>query len=210
VVGVVEDSRRQEIEALTTFQYYIPTGQYQAARSGLFVVRVTDESATTLDAIRRTILELDPRIRYVDAEPMMNRIDPRTRSWKLGATVFSIFGLLALVVASIGLYSVLSFDVAQRTREIGVRTALGASSPTLVRMIVMNALRITAIGVVAGVVAALALAGRVQPLLYEVPARYPVTILGAVVVLHLVAVLASSIPALRASRVDPNIALRAD
>lgn len=210
VVGVVEDTRRQEIEALTTFQYYIPAGQQQSPRGAVFVLRVTDESVATLDAIRRAILELDPRIRHVEAEPLMNRIDPRTRSWRLGATVFSIFGLLALIVASIGLYSVLSFDVAQRTREIGVRSALGASSPTLVRMIVANALRITAIGVLVGVVAALALAGRVQPLLFEVPARDPLTILGAVVVLHLVAIVASSIPALRASRVDPNTALRAD
>jgi ABC-type antimicrobial peptide transport system permease subunit len=141
---------------------------------------------------------------------MMSRIDPRTRSWTLGATVFSIFGLLALVVASIGLYSVLSFDVAQRTREIGVRSALGASARAQMRMIVGNALRITAIGVAAGVIAALALAGRIEPLLFEIPPRDPVTFVVVVLALHVVAALASSIPAWRASRVDPNVALRSD
>ena len=213
IVGVAEDSRRQEIENLTTFQYYVPVGQQHHSRqraAGVFVIRVADESPATLAGIRRTILDLDARIRYVEAEPMMSRIDPRTRSWQLGATVFSIFGLLALVVASIGLYSVLAFDVAQRTREIGVRSALGASSRAQVGMVVGNSLRITAIGVGAGVIATLALAGRVQPLLFEIPPRDPVTFVLVVLTLHIVAALASSLPAWRASRVDPNIALRAD
>jgi ABC-type antimicrobial peptide transport system permease subunit len=104
---------------------------------------------------------------------------------------------------------VLSFDVAQRTREIGVRSALGASARAQMRMIVGNALRITAIGVAAGVIAALALAGRIEPLLFEIPPRDPVTFV-VVLTLHIVAALASSIPAWKASRVDPNIALRAD
>jgi predicted permease len=212
VVGVVENSRRQQVADVTTFQYYVPIAQQPpgSRAAGVFVIRVADETPVTLNAIRRAILDLDPRIRYVEAEPMMSRIDPRTRSWALGATVFSIFGLLALVVASIGLYSVLSFDVAQRTREIGVRSALGASARAQMRMIVGNALRITAIGVAAGVSAALALAGRLEPLLFEIPPRDPLTFFVVVLALHVVAALASSIPAWKASRVDPNIALRAD
>jgi len=209
IVGIVEDARRQEIESLTTFQYYIPSSR-ETARGTVFVMRTTDESPATLASIQRTLLDLDARIRYVTAEPLMNRIAPRTRSWELGATVFSIFGLLALVVASIGLYSVLSFDVAQRTREIGVRSALGASARAQVRMVVGHSLRITAIGVAAGVIAALALAGRVEPLLFEIPPRDPVTFVLVVLTLHLVAALASSLPAWRASRVDPNVALRAE
>jgi ABC-type antimicrobial peptide transport system permease subunit len=141
---------------------------------------------------------------------MMSRIDPRTRSWRLGATVFSIFGLLALVVAAIGLYSVLAFDVAQRTREIGVRSALGASTRALVRMIVAQSLRLTSIGVTLGIVVALALVGRVESLLFEIPPRDPVTFVVVIITLHMVAALASSLPAWKASRVDPNIALRAD
>lgn len=211
IVGVVEDSRRQEIAAETTFQYYVPVAQTQTdAVARLFVVRVAEESPQMLNAVRSVIMELDPRIRYVQAEPMMNRIDPRTRSWQLGAAVFSIFGLLALAVAAIGLYSVLAFDVTQRMRELGVRSALGASSRALIRMIVTQSLRLTSLGVTIGVVVALLLVDRVEPMLFEIPPRDPVTFLLAVVTLHMVAALASSLPAWRASRVDPNIALRAE
>jgi putative ABC transport system permease protein len=211
IVGVVEDSRRQEIEKVTTFQYYVPLAQQQAnGIPRVLVIRVGDQTAATQRAIRGAILELDPRIRYVEAEPIMNRIDPSTRSWQLGAAVFSIFGLLALVVSSIGLYSVLAFDVARRTREIGVRSALGATSRAVVGLVVGSALRITALGVVIGVIIALALAHRIEPLLFEVPPRDPVTFVAVIVTLHVVAAIASSLPAWRASRVDPNVALRAD
>ena len=211
IVGVVEDSRRQEVENVTTFQYYIPLAQEQMnGTARLFVIRTADESPATMQAIRRTLLDLDPRIRYVDAEPMMNRIDPSTRSWQLGAAVFSIFGLLALVVSAIGLYSVLAFDVAQRTREIGVRSALGATTREVIGLVVGNALRITAIGVAVGVLGALALAGRIEPLLFEIPPRDPLTFIAVVVTLHVVAAIASTVPAWRASRVDPNVALRSD
>jgi putative ABC transport system permease protein len=211
IVGVVEDSRRQEVENVTTFQYYLPMAQQQAdGIPRVLVVRTSDESAETLQAVRAAILSVDPRIRHVEAEPMMSRIDPRLRSWELGAAVFSIFGLLALVVASIGLYSVLAFDVAQRTREIGVRSALGASTKSLVRLVVGQSLRITVIGIAAGLAAALLLAGRVEPLLFETRARDPLALGGVVLILLLVAMLASSLPAWRASRVDPNVALRGD
>ncbi|MBR9990248.1 MAG: ABC transporter permease [Gemmatimonadetes bacterium] len=211
IVGVVEDSRRQEMAAVTTLQYYVPLAQQQAnGHPRVFVIRTSDESPATLQGIRRTILETDPRIRYVEAEPMMSRIDPGIRSWRLGAAVFSVFGLLALVVASIGLYSVLAFDVAQRTREIGVRSALGASTRSLLGLVVAQSLRITAMGVAAGAVIALLLAGRVEPLLFETAPRDPLTFAAVILILHLVAVAASSLPAWRASRVDPNVALRSD
>jgi putative ABC transport system permease protein len=211
VVGVVEDSRRQEIENVTTFQYYIPLAQHQGnGMPRVLVIRVAEQSAATNRALRAAILGFDPRIRYVDAEPLMNRIDPSTRSWQLGAAVFSIFGVLALIVSSIGLYSVLSFDVAQRTREIGVRSALGASSRAVVSLVVGNALRITALGVVIGVAGALVLSSRIEPLLFGVGPRDPVTFLVVVIALHVTAALASSLPAWRASRVDPNVALRTD
>jgi putative ABC transport system permease protein len=211
IVGVVEDSRRQEVENVTTLQYYVPIAQQQLnGTPRVLVVRVADESEATLQSLRRAILALDPRIRYVEAEPLMNRIDPRLRSWELGAAVFSIFGLLALIVASIGLYSVLAFDVAQRTRELGVRSALGASRRAVVQLVVGNALRITALGVTIGVIGALALARRIEPLLFETAPRDPLTFVVVVVTLHVVAAAASSLPAWRATRVDPNEALRAD
>jgi putative ABC transport system permease protein len=211
IVGVVEDSRRIEVENVTTLQYYVPLAQQQMNGVGrVFVIKLDGQSPQAIQSVRRAVQDLDPRIRYVDAEPMMDRIDPRTRSWRLGASVLSIFGMLALIVASIGLYSVLAFDVAQRTREIGVRAALGASSRAVVRLVMGSALRITALGILTGVVGSLALARRIEPLLFEVPARDPMTFLAVIVTLLVVAAAASSLPAWRASRVDPNVALRAD
>lgn len=211
IVGVIEDSRLRDVARVTTFQYYVPVTQQQTSGNArILVVRAADETAATLRSIQRAVLELDPRIRYVDADPLMSRIEPQTRSWRLGAVVFSLFGLLALVVASLGLYSLLAFDVAQRSREIGVRTALGASRGAVIRLVVRNALRTTGVGLGIGIAAALALAGRVEPLLFETPARDPATLAGVVLTLLVVAVLASSMPAWRAARVDPNIVLRAD
>jgi ABC-type antimicrobial peptide transport system permease subunit len=124
--------------------------------------------------------------------------------------MFSVFGLLALLVAAIGLYSVLSFDVAQRTRELGVRAALGAFRNTLLTMVVRRALTLTAVGVTLGILIALALAGRMQAMLFEIPPRDPVTFLAVVVTLHLVAAVAGTLPGWRAARVQPAEALRAE
>ena len=132
------------------------------------------------------------------------------RSWRLGATMFTIFGALALVVAAVGLYSVVAYDVSQRTRELGVRVALGASAGTVLRLVVAEGVRVVAVGLALGAVAAFALAGKVAPLLYDVSAKDPVTYGSVVGVLLVVAVVASLVPAVRASRADPNVALRAD
>lgn len=211
IVGVVEDSRNVEIAEAETFQYYVPLAQAQiGARPNLFLIRVARDRPELVLEIRRTISELDPRVRYASVEPMQSRIDPQTRSWQLGAMMLTVFGLLALLVAAIGLYSVLSFDVAQRTRELGLRAALGASTSRLLRMVVARAVAVTAFGVALGVLSALAITDRVEPLLFQIPPHDPLTFLAVIVALLLVAILASSIPGWRAARVDPNIALRAD
>ena len=135
----------------------------------------------------------------------------RTRaSWKLGATMFVAFGVLALVVAAVGLYSVISYGVAQRMHELGVRVALGAHARDILRLVVGQALRFAFAGVVAGGVLAL-FAGRwLEPLLFRQSVRDPV-IYGAVGALMLVvALVASAAPALRAATVDPNTALRSE
>ena len=132
------------------------------------------------------------------------------RSWRLGATMFTIFGALALVVAAVGLYSVVAYDVSQRTRELGVRVALGASGGAVLRLVVGEGVRVVAVGLALGAAVALALAGRVAPLLYEVSAKDPATYAGVIGVLLAVAVAASLAPAIRAARVDPNVALRTD
>jgi ABC-type antimicrobial peptide transport system permease subunit len=161
--------------------------------------------------VRAALLGMDPRIRFANVAPLAEQlIDPQLRSWRLGATMFTLFGALALLVAALGLYSVLAFDVAQRTREIGLRSALGANTGVLLAMVVRSAARMTGIGVAAGLVAALLLAPRLQELLYHTSPRDPVTLGTVALVLLIVSLAASCVPAWRAARVDPIVALRAD
>jgi predicted permease len=188
---------------------YVSAAQVPTPDSRLFV-RTRGDAATQTEAVRRALQEVVPGFAYVSTRTLEGVVAPRMRSWRLGATMFTIFGLLALVVAAIGLYSVVAYDVSQRTRELGVRVALGASGGAVLRLVVGEGVRVVMVGLALGAVAALSLASRVSPLLYGVSPKDPVTYAGVVGVLLAVAVVASLAPAVRAARVDPNIALRAD
>jgi ABC-type antimicrobial peptide transport system permease subunit len=147
---------------------------------------------------------------YVTVTPMREILDPNERAWSAGATMFSAFSLLALVVAAIGLYSVIAHDVAQRTHELGVRIALGADARTVLRLVMGRGMRFAVAGVAIGSAVALASGRWVAPLLFSVSPRDPLVFGGVVAVLLAVAMMASAVPALRAARVDPARALRAD
>jgi predicted permease len=209
IVGVVADAKVMELEEEPTMQYYVPLSQspFEGPPEAL-LARVSDEGAA--DTIRHALLALDPDLRFVEIQPFPELIDPQARSWRLGATLFTLFGVLALLVAAVGLYSVLAFAVAQRTQEIGIRAALGAGRKNLIALVLGQSLRLVTLGVAIGLAAVWALAPRVQPLLFETPARDFWT-LGAVAgILLLTALLAGSLPAWRATRLDPNLALRAE
>jgi putative ABC transport system permease protein len=137
-------------------------------------------------------------------------ISPQTQSWKLGATMFVAFGGLALVLAAMGLYSVIAYNVAQRTHELGVRVALGAQAWDVVRLVVRDGLRVAGVGIAIGAVAALWASRWIKPLLFNVSPKDPAVFAIVAVTLITVAIAASWIPALRASRVDPSVALRSD
>jgi ABC-type antimicrobial peptide transport system permease subunit len=124
--------------------------------------------------------------------------------------MFSLFGVLALVVAMVGLYSVLAFNVARRTRELGVRSAMGASRTRLLNMILRQAVGVTTIGVLLGLGVAYLAAGKLGPLLFSTSPRDPVVMVGVAAVLLVVAFFAGAVPAWAAARVDPMTALRAD
>jgi putative ABC transport system permease protein len=160
--------------------------------------------------VRRALQELMPGAAYVNADALEDVVATEFRSWRLGATMFTIFGLLALVVAAVGLYSVVAYDVSQRTQELGVRVALGASAGAVIRLVLAEGVRVVALGLVLGAIVALAFANRITPLLYHTSGKDPITYAFVVAVLLAVAIIASLAPALRASRVDPNIALRAE
>jgi ABC-type antimicrobial peptide transport system permease subunit len=135
-------------------------------------------------------------------------MDPQARAWTLGATMFSVFGFLALLLAAIGLYSVLAFDVAQRTRELGIRSALGAEKFVLLRSVVIHGASLGLAGIVLGMVVSYVAAPFASDLLFRVSPRDPGVLSAVAVTLLTTSVLASLAPGLRATRVDPMRALR--
>jgi ABC-type antimicrobial peptide transport system permease subunit len=147
---------------------------------------------------------------YTDVRTMSEIIEPELRSWRLGATMFSIFGLLAFVVAIVGTYSVVAYDVTQRRREIGVRMALGAQHAQVLRSIIGQGLRTTSVGVVAGLVLALLTTRFLAGLLFETSPRDPVIFAGVAGVLLIAAIAASALPARQAARTDPARVLRSE
>jgi putative ABC transport system permease protein len=147
---------------------------------------------------------------YAHARHYQDLIDPQLRSWRLGATLFSAFSVLALGIAAVGLFGVVSYVVTQRTQEIGVRLALGGTSQTIGRLIVGDALRMVSIGVAVGVVCALAAGPIVASMLFQTSPREPASIAVAGLVLIAATLVAAAWPAWRAGRVNPVVALRAD
>ena len=208
VVGVAEDVRRGSI-AETEMHYYLPVAQFHPNQAGLFI-RVHGSPEDQSEALRRAFQALMPGVSYVTVTPMSAIVAPEIRSWRLGATMFAIFGGLALVLAAIGLYSVIAYNVAQRTHEMGVRVALGAQVRDVVSLIVREGLRVVLPGVLLGSLIALAAGRWIAPLLFQVSPKDPPVLIAVVATLTLTAIVASLVPALRAARVDPNMALRAD
>jgi putative ABC transport system permease protein len=209
VVGIAENIKSRSLTEEGGFDYYLPIDQYQPARANL-IVRVHGDARDYVETVRRTLQAEMPGNAYVTTHAMREVIGPQERSWQSGATMFVAFSALALVLAAIGLYGVIAFDVAQRTQELGVRIALGAQVGDVLRLIVGAGLRFAVAGVAVGIAIALLASRFVTPLLFGVSARDPV-VFGAVgVVLLAVAAVASGIPAWRATRVDPNTALRVE
>jgi ABC-type antimicrobial peptide transport system permease subunit len=151
-----------------------------------------------------------PGAAYVTVTPLSDVLGRQTTSWRLGATLFTVFGALALVLAAVGLYSVIAYSVAQRTHELGVRVALGAEVGDLVRLVLRQGMGLALVGVVLGGAIAFVVGRWVKPLLFDVSPHDPLVFAGVAAVLLGVAALASLIPARRAGRVDPILALRAE
>ena len=209
VVGIAENIRRESLADDPSLQFYIPIEQWQRANGGLFV-RSRGEASTQAEGVRRALQQLMPGDAFVTARPMEEILDPVVRSWRVGATMFVAFGGLALVLATIGLYSLIAYSVAQRMHELGVRVALGARRSDVRNLIVGQGLRLTLVGV--GIGAGVSLwAGRfVKPLLFDESARDPMVFFVVTASLVGAALLACLVPALRATRVDPVTALRAE
>jgi len=209
VVGVAENIKEQSLAADSGYYYYVPSAQFSPQSGGLFL-RTRGPAIATREAVRRRLQREMPGASYIIATPFSDVIGSQTRSWQLGATMFVAFGALALALAAIGLYSVVAYNVAQRTHELGVRVALGAQARDVVRLVVTDGIRLAGMGVAIGALIAYAASKWVKPLLFNVSPTDPMVFGLVVVTLIAVALAASWVPARRASRVDPNVALRAD
>jgi putative ABC transport system permease protein len=216
VVGIAQNTRRQAIVEGESLLFYMPIDQAapDLRNGGRLVVRTRDNDLDTIarvsESARRQALTIEPGLRVVMARALEDQVAPQLRAWRLGAGLFSVFGVLALLVAAIGLYSVVAFDVEGRRREMGVRTALGASATAILRLVVMDGLRLAAGGVMAGLLLAWLLAPRIAGLLYGVAPQDAQIFVGVALVLVVAALVASVIPGVRAARVDPSTALRSE
>jgi len=211
VVGVAADARNGDVTGDPPLLYYVPFAQHLARipLDGL-LIRTRGPADAVQSEIQHALQTAVPGLPYVSVQSMLDRLAPQWRSWNLGATMLSVFGALALVIAGLGLYGVTSYGVAQRTREFGVRIALGASDDSVVWLAVGQAVRAAAAGAAAGLLIALALGRAVSSLLFGVKPMDPVSLIAAAAVLLAVAVLAAYVPARRAAAVDPMEALRTE
>jgi predicted permease len=210
VIGVAEEMRLRSLADAREYTYYLPASQYDLPISPQLFVRVRGEAADLADPLRRRLQREMPGAAFATTIPLEKLIDPQRRSWQFGATMFVAFGGLALLLAAVGLYSLIAYDVAQRTRELGVRLALGASVRDVMTLVISSGVRLVVVGLVLG--GALALWGSkwMEGLMFRQSPRDPIVFGIVALVLLVVALLASSAPAFRAARVDPNIALRTD
>jgi predicted permease len=210
VVGVAEDIKAQKLDTDDAYYYYLSAEQFNPQRTGLFVRTRAAHGVLAAETVRRALQKEMPGASYITITPFADIIGDQTKSWELGASMFLTFGLLALLLAAIGLFSVISYNVAQRTHELGVRVALGAQIGDLVRLVVSEGVKLGAVGVGIGAAVALASARWMAPLLFRESPRDPVIYGAVAAVLLSVTAVASFIPARRAARVDPNRALRSD
>jgi predicted permease len=213
VVGVAQTAHRngiaQENEPL---QMYEPLKRGAGdPRARVLIVRPTgDDPAALIEPVRRVMQTVMPGVPFANVQQMRARLDDEMRPWQLGVTMFAAFGLVALVLSSLGLYSVVAYTVAQRMHEMGIRVALGAQVGDIRGLVLAQGLRIAAVGVAGGTVIALFAGKLIAPMLFKTSPRDPAVFLAVIALLLGVATVASLVPARRAVRADPLVALRAE
>jgi len=208
VIGVAENAVHDPI-ADYPFRYYMPEAQLDFGSTSL-LLRLRRDPAVAAEDIRRALQAVIPGEALVTVQTARAAFDTKRRSWLVGATMFVAFGALALIVAAVGLYGVIAYNVAQRMHELGVRVALGAQAADVGRLVVGQGLRLAIAGLAIGGAISLAASHWIQPLLFQQNARDPVVFAVVAAMLMVVALIASSVPAMRAARVDPNAVLRSE
>ncbi|HEU4629261.1 MAG TPA: ADOP family duplicated permease [Gemmatimonadaceae bacterium] len=207
VVGIAEDVPHWELREEPSMHFYVAARQ-GGGSLGVVLVRAREDPAALVPAVRRAVQELEPSLVYVDVAPLADELAPQLRPWRLGASLFALFGALALAVAGVGLYSVMSYAAASRTREMGVRLALGAQAADVRALVLRHGLALGVSGVLLGALLALVAGRWVAPLLFATSPREPLVFVAVTATLLATAVVASLVPAWRAGRTPPSVALR--
>ncbi len=210
VIGVAEDASMDAFNAPRRYTYYLPVDQFPDGRSLQLYARVAGAPETAAPDLRARLQPLLPGAAYVTVRPLATTIAPQFQGWRFGATMFVAFGALALLVAVLGLHSLIAYEAARREQEFGVRLALGATRERLLAMVVGRGATLALAGIAVGLSLALAASRWFEGLLFEQSARDPIVLGAVALTLAGLATVASAIPALKASRLDPTITLRAD
>jgi putative ABC transport system permease protein len=211
VVGVVGDTHHWSLAEAVDVQLYVPyTQEPDWYPPGQIALRTSVDPVSVAAAARERIRAIDPQIPVSDIQPMNEIVSKSVAAPRFNLTLLGMLSLSALVLASIGIYGLLAFSVALRTREIGVRSALGASRRAIAVMILGDGLRLTAAGILVGLAAAFAATRWLNALLFQIEPHDPITFIGIPALLLSVAAVACYVPARRAARVDPLVALRSE
>jgi putative ABC transport system permease protein len=208
VVGIVKNlkinSLSEHLEAATFIPYdLLPLG-------ASFAVRTTGPLPALARAIRTEVRSVDPNVPLYELGTMDDAMSESVAQPRFYTLLLGAFAAVALLLATLGVYGVIAYAVSQRTREFGIRIALGATSTVVSRTVLRRGIMLAAAGMLLGIVGALAATGAIRSLLFDVPPADPITFVGVVVILSGAAILASWLPARRASRIDPVIAMRAE
>ncbi len=210
IVGVVRDAKYSSVKDEVTALYFTPYRQDTTLGSLQYYVRTSLDPAQLVHAVPAVIARVDPNLPVEDLKTLPQQVRENVYLDRMITSLSAAFAVLATLLAAVGLYGVLAYTVAQRTREFGVRMALGADGTRIRRLVMRQVTFMAAIGSAIGIAAALALGKSASSLLFALEAYDPLAIAAAVIVLALVAMAAGYIPALRASRVDPMQALRSE
>jgi len=204
IVGVVRDTKYNDLRREINATMYTPQGAGRAT----FELRTAADPQAILPAIREVVAQVNTNLPLFDVKTESEQIDRLLFQERLVARLSGFFALLALVLACVGLYGLLSYEVSRRTREIGIRMALGAHRETVLKLILRQGLVLAIVGAVVGIGVASGVMRYLASMLYDVRANDPVTMIAVAVLLTVVALAACYIPARRAMRVDPIVALR--